>query len=315
MRHAAASQMPVSNQAWQCAPLMPSPFPWRLLDMLHCYNCHTLGRCALYPTRSHVCGWMKFSRCMLGTPSRPLQSCHAESACCRGLQHTVWHAQCDCAGGQCVQLGGGLLQLVQDHERLLGLELLLLRGRLRREHCQGHLPAQEHDECLLPQVSHLLTRPFMATVNSLYTFEIIDLCQAVCLRSFSTFELNVFRDPFRTLGLHLRASQSSLVFKYDEWGASSGCRQMGLEQGGSEGCPGAPTLWTQRCASLAAVHPAPPTPALPRVQQISSRRPSSAQRPAAMPRGYVTRTLLSPSHSLLLRLPKAPPGSEKIAGK
>ena len=155
---------------------------------------------------------------------------------------------------------------------------------------------------------------FMACVNSLYAFETIDLCQAVSLRLFSTFELNVFRDPFGTLGLHLRAFQSSLVFKCDEWGASSGCRRMGLEQGGSEGCPGAPTLWTQHCASLAAVHPAPPTPALPRVPQTSSRRPSSAQRPAAMPRRCVTRTLLSPSHSLLLGLPKAPPGSEEIAG-
>ena len=81
---------------------------------------------------------------------------------CRGLRDDVWEPGGNAAGLGHVSKRKRLLRFVQDNNRVQCMELLLLRPGLRWP-TQGHLRAEEHDQCLLPQVP--LAAPLAAYIR------------------------------------------------------------------------------------------------------------------------------------------------------
>ena len=119
------------------------------------------------------------------------------------MRHYVWGADGRGGADNSDCHGCRVLHRLQGLEAVQHLELLLLQPRLRQQP-QGHLPAEEPDQPLLPQV--LLQRFSYAIVNSVEDLHIQwasigRLAQDVFVSSFEGFNCVPFDMPQEVLKL------------------------------------------------------------------------------------------------------------------
>lgn len=134
-------------KGYLCVTLSPAAAAVRArtFQFIHTYVCFARG-----VVRHSV------SHCRQATPGKPLAA-HLlladygrASGVCRHLRDNVRAAGRRCGGAEHGGLGRAVLHRVQGLAHVQHLELLLLRPRLRQP-AQGHLPAQEPDQPLLPE--------------------------------------------------------------------------------------------------------------------------------------------------------------------